>query len=496
MGFKSDREFLRNVSIGAIGTRKIATILRAGGFQVIELERYCSNNKIWATKIKRLRVPDLLCLKSGIRIECRAKANLKITMSHSVNNTDRAWDQGLRDNDLVAFIRVWPADDSWVASERLALFRVGDMRSAWSLAKREAMKAASQGSEFQVTWPAVVPNKAGTVVSVSSDTIKTVLSNGRRQSYRLSRQSNGEEFTLTSHVTVGDTFGDGDTILASAMPGLVSPIVPEGRRYDFFRDLKGGTAETVYVGVKALGFLPELAAKSRKPLCRIMESSEDGRIQLEAAASLARLGCEEGWNSISRIATNTDMPSELRMESTLILPELPDHRSLDLLKAWLDNPSNEPELRAAAAWGLAAISVDAESSGLLAYLDDSDELVAVHAIMGVSRVLKADNLESILLQIGDNDRHSAGLVRAVLLTQLPFVPQVVRLIGRSRRKQRQWLLYLLACHGRTACSEHVQNEAPELLEELDCFWTHHVENWTNRLDVADEIDFLRSQVAN
>jgi len=42
VGFKSDREFLRNVSIGAVGTRKIAAILRQGGFCIIELERYCS----------------------------------------------------------------------------------------------------------------------------------------------------------------------------------------------------------------------------------------------------------------------------------------------------------------------------------------------------------------------------------------------------------------------------------------------------------------------
>jgi HEAT repeat protein len=218
------------------------------------------------------------------------------------------------------------------------------------------------------------------------------------------------------------------------MPALISPIVPEGRQYDFFHDLEGGTAETVYVGVKALGFLPELAAKSTKPLCRVMESSEDGRIRLEAAASLARLRCEEGWNVISRIATNADTPNELRMESALLLAELPDHRSIDLLKALLENTSNEPELRAAAAWGLAGISDDAESSGLLAYLDDGDELVAVHAILGVSRVLTADSLASILPLLGDNDRRSAGLVRAVLLTQLDFVPQAVRLIDW----QQQW----------------------------------------------------------
>ena len=187
MGFKSDREFLRNVSIGAVGTRKIAAILRRGGFRIIELERYCSSNKIWATKIKRLRVPDLLCLESGVRIECRAKADLKITMSHSVNNADRAWDKGLRDNDIVAFIRCWPTDDTWKASDRAALFRVGDMRSTWHLAKQEPMKSASEGSEVRVTWPATVANRAGNVLSVSPDSIRAQMMGGRQQSYRLAR---------------------------------------------------------------------------------------------------------------------------------------------------------------------------------------------------------------------------------------------------------------------------------------------------------------------
>ena len=218
MGFKSDREFLRNVSIGAVGTRRIAAILRQGGFRIIELERYSSSNKIWATKIKRLRVPDLLCLDSGIRIECRAKADLKITMSHAVNNPDRAWDKGLRDNDIVAFIRCWPTDGIWTASDRVALFRVGDMRSTWHLAKQERMKSASEGSEVRVTWPATVPNRAGMVLSVSAESIRAQMLGGRQQTYRLSRESSSGNFHLTPHVNAGDAFGDGDTILASASP--------------------------------------------------------------------------------------------------------------------------------------------------------------------------------------------------------------------------------------------------------------------------------------
>ena len=304
MGFKSDREFLRNVSIGAIGTRAVAAILRDGGFRIIELERYCSSNKIWATKIKRLRVPDLLCLKSGIRIECRAKADLKITMSHSVNKPDRAWDSGLRDGDLVAFIHCWPLDDSWRPSQRAWLFRVGDMRDTQGSAKLERMKSAAEGSEVRLTWPATVPKNAGLVTQVSPECIRTALSSGRQQSYRLGRMSQSGSLTLTPNVTAGDTFGDGDTIVASVLPAVTSTSLPNCRQYDFLSDLKSDAAETVYAGVKALGHLPEIAAKSREPLTGVLESSEDGRIRLEAAASLAASATKRAGIPLPALSTS------------------------------------------------------------------------------------------------------------------------------------------------------------------------------------------------
>ena len=494
MGFKSDREFLRNVSIGAVGTRRIAAILRQGGFRIIELERYCSSNKIWATKIKRLRVPDLLCLESGIRIECRAKADLKITMSHAVNNADRAWDKGLRDNDIVAFIRCWPTDGTWKASDRVALFRVGDMRSTWHLAKQERMKSASEGSEVRVTWPATVANRAGKVLSVSADSIRTQMSGGRQQSYRLSRESGSGSFRLTPHVKADDAFGDGDTILASALPAMLTPSASPPQRYEFFSDLESDSAESVYVAVKALGF-------SARGSCQEQESAQPhhgpfGGRQNPVGGS--RFACSPrlpgGMGSISRIVRDPDAAREYRMESALILAEMPDQRSLDLLKGLLENTSNDSELRAAGAWGLADVSMDAESTGLVAHVHDSDEVVAVHAILAVSRLVRSDNLEAVLQKVGDDGRRSAGLVRAVLLSRLDFVPDIVRLIRASSGQRRQWLLYMLACRGRAACSQYVSDQSPELLEELDFFWTHQVENWTNRLDVADQIDFLREQV--
>ena len=225
-----------------------------------------------------------------------------------------------------------------------------------------------------------------------------------------------------------------------------------------------------------------------------MEHSQDGRIRLEAAASLARLGFHEGWDSISSIVSDPDTAREYRMESSLILAEMPDPRSVDLLKGLLEDTSNDSELRAAGAWGLADISTDAESAGLVAHVHDSDEVVAVHAILALSRLVRSDNLEAVLQKVGDDGRQSAGLVRAVLLSRLDFVPDIVRLIRASSGQRRQWLLYMLACRGRAACSQYLSDQSPKLLEELDFFWTHQVENWTNRLDVADQIDFLREQV--
>ena len=115
MAFKTDRSFLRFLTMGAIGVRETARTLRDEGFKPIELERYCTSNKIWMTKVKRLRLPDLLCVRTGVRFEVRAKSALKVRMSDAPANPDRRWDVGLRDNDLVAFI-ARPSNGAGVAA--------------------------------------------------------------------------------------------------------------------------------------------------------------------------------------------------------------------------------------------------------------------------------------------------------------------------------------------------------------------------------------------
>jgi hypothetical protein len=106
MGLKADASFLRFLSMGAIGVRQTMRYLRSVGFSPIELERYCGSNKIWMTKVKRLRLPDVLCVRTGLRFEVRAKSDLKIRMSDAPTNPERKWDADLRDDDLAAFIAI------------------------------------------------------------------------------------------------------------------------------------------------------------------------------------------------------------------------------------------------------------------------------------------------------------------------------------------------------------------------------------------------------
>src|SRR3989338_2135885 len=106
MAFKTDVSFLEKISIGATGTRRVFEDLKRLGHRPVELERGSMSFKIWKEiKIKRVRVPDVLCVGCGRRVESRAKTNLLVTMSHSVVSPERGWDFGLDDGDMVAFVK-------------------------------------------------------------------------------------------------------------------------------------------------------------------------------------------------------------------------------------------------------------------------------------------------------------------------------------------------------------------------------------------------------
>ena len=169
VGFKEDADFARFVSVGAIGAAAVANHLESQfDHQTIELERYAMANKVWQTKVKRLRLPDLLCVRCGLRVESRAKSKLKIMLSH-LDSPGRKWDDGgMRDEDLFAFLLADISQDPPHCGPPI-FFTTAALQASISNAKQSAPKAASEGSEITLTWPCWVPGKRGRFVRIDNE---------------------------------------------------------------------------------------------------------------------------------------------------------------------------------------------------------------------------------------------------------------------------------------------------------------------------------------
>ena len=248
MSFKTDTSFLRFLSMGALGVQQTMKQLRALGFEPIELDRGCTSNKIWMTKVKRLRLPDLLCVRTGLRVEVRAKSDLKIRMSDAPNDTDRRWDAGLRHNDVAAFIAIWEQDGRQRAADAAMFFTIKTLRKSVNQSKLGPPKSASEGAERDRTWPAIIPSRSGTVRSVTTE--KLVVEMGgdgnpiRSQTYSLRGKR--------AYVRPGETFKAEVSILAGA-PARLANLTPFlDLKYDPAVDLRARKAMDRYAAVKAL----------------------------------------------------------------------------------------------------------------------------------------------------------------------------------------------------------------------------------------------------
>ena len=378
MGFKADTSFLRFLSMGAASVHRTMDRLRDRGFEPIELERYCGSNKIWTTKVKRLRLPDLLCVKTGMRAEVRAKTDLKIRMSDAPANPDRVWDAGLRDDDIVALITCFDTDEGPEPADDAVYFTVGALRASVNRSRLGPPKSASEGAERDRTWPATVPTRDGTVLEVTDERLIVRMDAdaerpARRQTYTLRGKS--------AYVSPGDAFKAKTTILAGEPPALADLSAYLPRRYAPLDDLRAAPDVDRYAAVKALRFRDDPRGQVIPALEDLIRREVEERVALEAAGSAAALGSEFGQERITRFIWDKEDRPELRMEAVFILTEL-GHTPFarDQLNRVVADPRFEgDELRQAAVWALGKAGLKCYED-LLPFIDDEDENLALHAI--------------------------------------------------------------------------------------------------------------------
>ena len=376
MGFKADTSFLRFLSMGAIGVRQTMKQLTGMGFRPIELERYCASNKIWMTKVKRLRLPDVLCVRTGLRLEVRAKSDLKIRMSDAPKNPERTWDAGLRDNDVAAFIAIAEEGTSQRPADAAVFFSVKALRDSVAQSKLGPPKSASEGAERDRTWPAIVPSGNGTVQSVTSEklVVSMQLDGGgvRKQTYTL----NGKN----TYVHPGEHFEADVSILAGPPKTLANISTFLKKAYDPLAGLHKANAVDRYAAVKSLPYREELRAAAFPALESLLRTEPEERVALEAAGSAATLGSEPGEERIDKVLWGEGR-KDLRMEAVLILTELgSSFARSQLVRVAGEQRFAGDEIRQAAVWGLGKAGLKAYDQ-VLPFIADDDENLALHAIV-------------------------------------------------------------------------------------------------------------------
>ncbi len=458
--FKNDDSFLRKLAVGAAGTNATINRLKAMGFNPIELERGSTGFKIWKKiKIKRIRIPDILCLNTGIRFESRGKTKLEISMSHSLNDPKRAWDAGLRDDDLVSIIVFAQNDNFPVDLKQISpvhFVSVREMRKTFAAGQVSITqpKGVEEGSEIRVLWTCAAANQRSSVQTVEPGKISlTPISGARRQSIQLSRSKG--KITLLPQVKAGETV-EANQIVAAVVPVNIALQCPASVSEAYFVEkLASVNLSERYAAAKALRHRGYTTAKSVLE-SRMTDAEEDIYVQLEAAAALAAYDDPHGWEFIENKLRNPAMivPLETQLETVIVASEIPKIRSEQLLIQVLRDPQRDDELRAGAAWALGQFATATSATALVDIFNSSRLEIKVEA-------------------------------RALLRIAEPQVPHLIDLLKNGDPTHRDGLSWVLARTGKFDPSEIIVG-ADENLRR----WTSYMIGYGREKFVQDDIEAL------
>lgn len=438
--FKTDTSFLEKLSIGAIGTQRVFTNLTDAGHLPIELERGSRSFKIWREiKIKRIRVPDILCIRCGTRVESRGKTKFEVSMSHSLADADRAWNSGLYDQDYVALVGVHkhgnePID--WEADQNVTYVQVGEMDTTFraGLVKSTTPKGAQEGFESRLVWPSTIATAGGIVLVVEASSIRIRrTADNRTVTYRWRRPG------VKPRVKAGDPVVEDQIIASVVTPRWSFSCVPIAAEEHFLRRLHSVSVSERYAAAKALRFLPTSESILAALTDRLNDADEHIYVRMEAAATLAGADRADGWDFI-RQRLQDDYPQH-RLEAVIILAELDKPTSVTLLQSVLSDSTQHAEVRAGAAWSLGELGDPSSIESLVNAFGDLAEVIRVEAARALARFAPAYSGDLIDRFGSANATLRPGIAWALSKCGKFNVSEL--LAARSDEDARQWISYIL-----------------------------------------------------
>lgn len=469
--YKSDESFLEKISIGAIGTRSVFDDLQKQEHAPIELERGSMSFKIWKSiKIKRVRVPDVLCVKCGTRIESRAKTKLEISMSHSLSDASRGWDFGMKDSDFVALIRCKKSGSSpidWRADSPVQYISVSELREAYSsgYVVEEKPKGAGEGFERRISWLSTTAGSAGIITEISEDKLQ-FKKNDTNRTITLKLKKKG--IKLYPLVSVGDLVEEGQIIASVVRASKLFSCPANKTIRDYIAQLDSPSISDKYASIKAISKLGAFEAKDAL-MAKMLDTREHVYVRLEAGAALTRIGDDNGINFLKEMTNNEYL--ENRLETIIILGEISNKVSLNILSSVLFDSAQNTEIRAAAAWAIGELRNPESIHTLVRVFDNVDDSIKIEAARSIAKLADKNTpqlLEHFRTASGEQ-RH--GIAWAIgqrgTFTIKDILPYLID------KDSRQWISYVIGSKsesGYISQIEELKEKDPEVYFAVTVLW--------------------------
>lgn len=458
--YKSDSSFFHKIAVGAIGSRIVTEDLTRRGHKIVELERGSLDAKIWkGVKRKRVRIPDLVCLRCGQRIEVRTKSEPKLSMSHSLTISERCWDYGMVGEDLIAtpicveqtleagdknshWMRgaltrdtsYWNEKEwvKWCPDGTTNYFTVNAFRNA-SPDKTEK-KGADEGSETTLIWRSCFSPCEGTVTKITDANIAVMaLKDGTLQR----RGHRG----MQDRVAVGALVLRNQILACNVEPASGARLQCAGELsdQDIIALLGSRHLPVRFAGVK-IARMCEKTNLEHQIAMIANNRDEDIYIRLEAKAYLAKVHQRSLSDLFIEELSAHDKPDQL--EAVIAIGEVGTEEAAVILANILGDPGKEYFLRSGAAYCLGRIDSPVSRAALVDAFTARSHRVredALAALIGVGFKAMAELVSGI--NNGD-EQVQAGCAEAIrwlairsdtATVESEIVPEIARILEPEDR---------------------------------------------------------------
>jgi hypothetical protein len=492
--FKPDASFFKKIAIGAIGARAVCADLNSHGHNMAELERGSTDSKMWKeVKRKRVRIPDLVCTRCGLRVESRAKTKSEITMSHSPTDAERHWSFGMVDEDLIAFPICAATEESWSTGKletsssywhernwvnwrvvgKVNYFTKRSLQSVPP--SRSNTKGVTEGSETAIAWDAVFSNRNGIVTRIDERGIQ------------IRRASDGHSYTWrvkagqTIQVRVNDEVSVNQVIASSvvALPETdlrCSGVLPSEHIQHLLRSRERTQR---FTGVK----LARLRGESdfRATIEELSDDpEEDVYVRLEGVTYLASVCGLSAHDLFSRYLEDAD--PQIQLEAVIALGETATSEAVELLTAILNDNRQPYFLRSASAWSLSRIGGNDSIERLVQAFSDVEQSIREEALEGIVSIGGAA-LPILLAGIRGSDDVAAGCAEALRQQEILSDDTVEQLVRELRSDNpSHWVVWLVGHLPREYAAARIadlQDSAPPLHFAISVLWSF-VESWISK----------------